>query len=193
MRIVFNIVLLLIAAGLAWALYSSISEPIAFNNVRTLRENAVSAKLEKIRDAQEIYRDVTGNYAPRFDTLIQVLRNGKVRNIVVNGDPDDPNFTGTITYDTTYTPAIEEVNRLKLNLDSLNYVPYGKGATFEIAADTITYQSTPGVPVVEVGVVRNKFMEGYGARFARYDPRYDPNSVIKFGDLQKPNLSGNWE
>ncbi len=193
MRIVFNIVLLLIAAGLAWALYSSISEPIAFNNVRTLREAAVSKKLEKVRDAQEIYRDVTGNYAPRFDTLIQVLKSGKVRSIRVNGDPDDANFTGVITYDTTYSPAIDEINRLKINLDSLAYVPYTDGAVFEIAADTITYQSTPGVPVVEVGVVRNKFMSGYGKRFARYDPRYDPNSVIKFGDLQKPNLSGNWE
>ncbi|MFT5763677.1 MAG: hypothetical protein ACI8X3_001102, partial [Saprospiraceae bacterium] len=30
-------------------------------------------------------------------------------------------------------------------------------------------------------------------KYARYDANYDPNSFLKFGDLNAPNLTGNWE
>jgi hypothetical protein len=37
-------------------------------------------------------------------------------------------------------------------------------------------------------------MGDYGKeRFARYDAKYNPNSPIKFGDMNAPNLAGNWE
>lgn len=194
MRKVFNLVLLAVAAVFAYLVYQSISEPIAFNDERTKREFAVRAKLEEIRTAQELYRDITGVFAPSFDTLKQVLSTEQFTIINVQGDPDDPNFQGQITYDTIYRPAIDSILALGINLDSLQYVPYGKpGTTFRIQADTIDYQSTT-VPVVEVGVQRKEFMGPYASkRFARYDQNYDPNKPMKFGDMNKPNLSGNWE
>ena len=75
----------------------------------------------------------------------------------------------------------------------MEFVPFGEGEMFEISADTMTYQSTL-VNLVEVGVVRSKFMGIYAdKRFQKYDDNYKPNSKIKFGDLNKPSLSGNWE
>jgi hypothetical protein len=126
--------------------------------------------------------------------LKEVLEGGKFRVISVLGDPDDPNFDrNNLQYDTTYFPAIDSVRALRINLDSLRYVPFGNGAMFEIAADTITYQSTL-VNVVEVGVQRKLFMGKYAdPLYGKYDNRYDPNSKIKFGDLNTPNTSGNWE
>ncbi len=195
MRIVFNIILLLIVGFLIYALYSSIREPIAFQAERVKREEAVVAKLRKVRTAQEAYRNITGEFASDFDTLTQVLTNGNFKVIRVIGDPDDPDYTGKISYDTILQPVYDSmVNVLNMrNFDSLRYVPYTNGEVFDIDADVIEYQSTE-VPVVEVGIQRKAFMGPWGdPRFARYDANYDPNMPLKFGNLGAPNLSGNWE
>jgi hypothetical protein len=147
-----------------------------------------------IRTTQEMYRDITGMFAPSFDTLEEVLRTQDFQLISVIGDPDDPDFDGVIRYDTTYRSALDSVTYKGINLDSLRYVPYAvQGTVFDIAADTIEYQST-NVPVVEVGIPWRVFMGQYAsARFASYDQKYKPNSQLKFGDLNKPSMAGNWE
>lgn len=193
MRLIVNLVLVAVIAALVWVLYSSISEPIAFKNEKELREDAVIAQLMEIRQAQEIFRSVSGGgFAPSFDSLKDVLRNGQVQTIKVEGDPDDPSGEA-IVYDTIYEPAMKFVEEHMINLDSLEYVPFSSGKVFDVQADTITYQSTL-VNVVEVSTSRKFYMGKYAdARFARYDQSYNPNSIIKFGDMSAPNLSGNWE
>ena len=174
MRLIINLVLVAIVAFLVWMLIGSIREPIAFKAVKDKREQAVIDKLMVIRETQEMVRSITEGFAPSFDSLKKVLTTQDFAIVSVIGDPDDPNFTGEIKYDTTYLPAIDSINALGINLDSLKYVPYGEGNTFEIAADTITYQST-NVPVVEVGVRKKVFMGPYASeRFARYDQGYNP-------------------
>lgn len=193
-RQIFNILLLLLAFGLAYLLYKSIEEPIAFAKFRDTRETVVETKLETIRKAQEMYRDITGAFAHNFDTLKQVLSTENFALIKVIGDPDDPNFTGEITYDTTFRSAGDSVRALGIDLDDLPFVPFTDNKVrFDIDAKEVEYQSTT-VPVVQVGTKRKNFMGQYAdPRFAQYDRKYDPNNVIKFGDLNKPNLSGNWE
>ncbi|MCG8326544.1 MAG: hypothetical protein MI974_02605 [Chitinophagales bacterium] len=193
MRIIINLVLAVIVLGLVWVLIGSIREPIAFKAEKEKRERAVVAKLMKIRTAQEAFRNIKGGFAPNFDSLAMILETDSFAIVKVIGDPDDPNYTGEIIYDTTYMPAIDSIQAMGINLDSLQFVPYGSGASFDIEADTITYQST-NVPVVQVGVRRKIFMGPYASpRFARYDSGYDPNSILKFGNMNAPNLSGNWE
>lgn len=193
MRLVINLVLAAIVVGLVWVLISSIREPIAFKRERERREQAVIDKLRMIRQAQEAFRDIKNGFAPSFDSLRKVLRTDSFRVINVIGDPDDPNFTGEVTYDTFYFPAFDSIQELGIKLDSIEYVPFGGGVTFDIAADTLTYQSTL-VNVVEVGTPRKTYMGRFAdPSYARYDQSYNPNSIIKFGDMNKPNLSGNWE
>lgn len=192
-RTIFNLILVLLIFGLTWILISSIKEPIEFQRVKDKRETAVIQKLMKIRDAQEAYRGITGTFAPNWDTLRYVLENDSFILVSIIGDPDDPNFTGEIVYDTTKIPAIDSIRALGINLDSLPYVPYGNNATFEIAADTMTYQKTL-VSVVEVGTQYKTFMGKYGSKhFKKYDNRYDPDKYIKFGDLNKPTVAGSWD
>ena len=193
MRILINLVLIALVIFLVWFLIGSIREPIAFKSEKEKREQAVIAKLMTIREMQELFRNIKGGFAPDFDSLKKVLTTDSFSIVSVLGDPDDPNFTGEITYDTTLLSANDSIQALGVNLDSLPYVPFTSGVTFDIDADTITYQKT-NVPVVQVGVIRNKFMGPYAnKRFAKYDQGYNPNSIIKFGDMNKPNLSGNWE
>jgi hypothetical protein len=190
MRTIINILLLIIIVGLGYLLYESIREPIVFEDEKAKREKAVANKLKTIRNAQQFYRDITGRYAASFDTLSYVLRNDSFRTIKVSGEVNE---AGEYVLDTTYKPAYDTIQKLGWNLDSLRFVPYTDGDTFQVRADTIQYQKTRS-PVVQVGVVRKKYMGPWGdARFAKYDDRYDPESMIKFGDMNKPSLSGNWE
>jgi hypothetical protein len=133
-------------------------------------------------------------FAPSFDTLEEVLKTQNFQLISVIGDPDDPDFDGVIRYDTIYRSAKDSIRGLGINLDSLRYVPYATaGTTFNIAADTIEYQQT-NVPVVEVGTPWKTFMGKYASpRFASYDQKYKPNAALKFGDMNKPSMAGNWE
>lgn len=194
MRLIINLVMIAMIGGLAYLLVNSIQEPIKFKAEKDRRQNAVVDKLIIIRQVQEFYRDIKeGEFAPSFEALVDVLTNGRFRNIRVVGDPDDPNFTGEITYDTSYVQAIDTIKALGINLDSLKYIPFGEGATFEITADTLTYQSTL-VNVVQVSTPIKTFMGVFAdPRYGKYDNSYKPNNLIKFGDMSKPNLSGNWE
>jgi len=191
MRIVINIVLLALIAGLIYLLVFNINEPIKFRAEKDLREDAVEAKLKNIRTVQEMYRNIYNKYAPTFEALENGLDTGQFRLIKVLGDPDDPE--GNFSYDTTYLPANDSVSRLDIDLASLGDVPYSDGVTFNMTADTITYQKTL-THVLEVGVRRKQFMGPYAdAKFAKYDDRYNPESILKFGSLDAPNLGGNWE
>ena len=193
MRLIINILLVLgILLGI-YLLYTSIQEPIAFNAEKAKRETAVIEKLSRIRQAQEMYRAITGHYAGNFDTLAYVLQNGKFMIIQAFGNPDDPTNTEKIRRDTLFKSAKDSINLLGWNVDSLRYVPYGGGQFFNIQADTMTYQSTL-VDVVEVGVARKVFMGKFGdKRFAKYDDGYDPEALVKFGNMFAPNTAGNWE
>lgn len=192
-RVIFNLLLVILIFFLFYVLYQSIREPIKFKAEKEKRELAVINKLIEIRKAQELFRGVKGGFAPNWDSLKKVLRHDSFMIVQVFGDPDDPTKQDEVYYDTIYKAAYDSVLRLGINLDSLEFVPFGKGATFDIKADTLTYQSTL-VNVVEVGVKRKVFMGPWGdPRFKRYDDRYDPESVIKFGDLNRPTLAGNWE
>ncbi|MBC6995468.1 hypothetical protein QWY85_10330 [Neolewinella lacunae] len=193
MRTLFSLLFLVFAFFLAFLLYKSIEEPIAFNNERSVRDQAVADKLQMIRKAQELYRDITGEFAPTFDTLKQVLTEGELLSISVIGDPDDPNFTGTITYDTTRIPARDTIAGLGIVLEDIEKVPYTEGVNFDIDAKVIEYQSTQ-VPVVQVGVKKATYMGEYGdIKYQRYDQNYNPNAAMSFGDLSKPTLGGSWQ
>ena len=193
MRLLINLILAAAVIGLIWTLISSIQEPIAFKAEKEKRERAVVERLMDVRTAQDLFRSIKGGFSPTFDSLKEVLTNDSFAVVKVIGDPDDPNFTGEIIYDTILSPAIDSIRNLGINLDSLALVPYGGGVKFEIAADTLTYQKTT-VNVVEVGIPRRVFMGKYkDKRFAKYDQSYDPNKPLKFGNMNAPNLSGNWE
>ena len=195
MRLIINVLLFAVAIVIGYLLYLSIKEPIEFKSEKDRRQTAVVDKLRLIRNMQEFYRDANtdGSFASNWDTLSHVLRNGQFRQIKVVGDPDDPDFTGEIIYDTTYIPIIDTIQAMGISLDSLKFIPFTDGMAFDIVADTLTYQSTK-VNVVEVGTTMSHFMGPYAdPRFAKYDNSYNPNRTIKFGDLTKPSLAGNWE
>lgn len=194
MRLIINLVLLAIVAALIYVLVDSIREPIAFKNERDKREDAVVDRLRDLRRGQELYRTITwGDFASNWDDYKKVLSTGQIPFVKVIGDPDDPDFQGNVTYDTSYTLAADSIKTLGWDLNEMVLIPFGNGKMFDVQADTLSYQKTL-VNVVEVGTKRSSFMGKYAdEKYKRYDARYNPNSVIKFGDMNKPSTSGNWE
>ncbi len=193
MKTVINVVLLLLTLSFIYLLYLSIKEPLEFQEARDSRTKSVIDRLRTIRECQEMYRDIYGTYATNFEDLASGLKTGRFQNIRVIGDPDDPNFTGKITYDTLFIPAIDSIKSLGFNLDSLSFVPYANGARFDMKTDTIK-QDNAIIDVIEVGVQRKAFMGKFAdISFKKFDNRYDPESRVKFGDLNSPSLTGNWE
>lgn len=208
MRLIVNIFLLILAAALVYLLVTSIQEPIAFQDEYSKRKSAVVSKLIQIREAQQAYRAITGEYAPTLDTLKEVLEKDSFEVVKLFGDDSDPN---SFKKEISYVKAIDSIKNITyrtpqgkvvgVSLDSLGYVPFSTGdSTFELSADTITYQQTRGVPVLEVKVPVKDFMGEYAdPRYKRYDLNYHPDDpaeskyYLKFGDLTKPSTSGNWE
>jgi len=194
MKYIINLILLAAIVVAGYLLYSGINEPIAFNSQKEARKNAVADRLIQIRESQEIYRSITGEFAHNFDTLVQVLKTDSIPFVQVFEDPEDPTNEDKYVYKTLYSNALDSVMAMGINLDSLRYVPYAaSGTTFDFYGDTMTYQKTI-VSITEVGTRWKNFMGEYAdPRFRKYDQSYDPERMIKFGDRNSPNLSGNWE
>ncbi len=192
MKLAVNAILILLIAGLGFILMSSIKEPITFKGELDKRTDAVKERLIQIRTAQESYRSITGEFAPTFDTLKQVLNVGKFAQVSIESDPNDPNNEDKYIYDTIFLSAIDSMNAMGINLDILESVPFSDGAKFTCFADTITYQKTL-VHVCEVGTSFDKFMGVYAdEKYTKYDDSYNPMAMIKFGNRYAPNLAGTW-
>lgn len=194
MKLFFNLLILVAILGLAYLLVNSIKEPIKFREEKDKREAVVSHKLKQIRTCQEMYRDIRGKFASSFDSLEYTLNNDSIPFQQVFEDPDDPTNEDKFIRKTIYSSAKDSIQALGITLGDLRYVPFTeKKVQFNIAADTLTYQKTL-VSVCEVGTVYKDFMGLYAnPLYSKYDNSYDPNKTMKFGSMNAPNLTGNWE
>ena len=66
-----------------------------------------TAKLEKIREAQELYRDIKGEFAKTFEDLSYTLQNDSIPFIKLDADPTDPTNEEKFVRTITYSPAID--------------------------------------------------------------------------------------
>jgi len=67
--------LAIVIVGLGFWLYSSIMEPVKFDNEYTKRRDACAEKLKAIRTLEEAYKSTYGCYCGSFDTLVNRLLN----------------------------------------------------------------------------------------------------------------------
>ncbi len=195
MRLIINVILFVVTLVLIFILWKSIQEPIAFKAEFDKRKSAVVAQLIKNRDAQIAYRNLTGEFAPNYDTLKQVIMNDSFEIVSIIGDIDAGE---DIQRKVTKISAKDSIiGGMGINLDSIKYIPYTDGKEFVLFADTLTYQKI-NVPVIEVSASYLDFMSEYNSdRFKRYDSRFakilDEGIPLKYGDRAKPTTSGNWE
>jgi len=147
-----QIILGVVAVGLAVWLYMSISKPVKFDNEYTKRRDACAEKLKAIRTLEDAYKSTYGCYTGSFDTLVNRLMNEdslKVVNKKINHDkiPADVDINemseneaiklGYITRVTELVNPIENLrNNKKLSLTDeqikdLRYVPFPRDSKNE--------------------------------------------------------------
>ena len=147
-----QILLGVIAVGLACWLYLSIMKPVKFDNEYTHRRDACAEKLKGIRTLEEAYKQTYGCYCGSFDTLVNRLMNEdslRVVNKKINYDkiPEDVDVNemteadaikaGYKTLVTEFVNPIENLranNKLKLTDEeilNLRYVPYPRDKKYD--------------------------------------------------------------
>ena len=68
MKLVIQIVLWVIIAGLAYMLYTSINAPVKFNEVKIARYKKVIKNLKDIKAAELAHQEITGAFTGSFDS-----------------------------------------------------------------------------------------------------------------------------
>ncbi len=194
MKYLINLLILGAVGLLAYLLYYGINEPIKFKDELDARKNVVTTKLEQIRKCQEIYRDIKGEYASTFDSLAIVLNVDSIPTRQLVADPSDPDNPDKFITNIILSSAKDSIDAMGIVLSDLAYVPFtDKSKTFDMVADTTTYQQTL-VPVVEVMTKWGDFMGEFSdPRFSMFQKDYNPAARIGFGSLNSPNLEGNWK
>lgn len=135
MKTVFNIVLFLCAAGLAYVCYDSIRGPAGFRQKKEAREKAVAARLADIRKAQQAYcGQHNGRYAASFDTLIAFVK--------------------------TARPASLQ----GFDADSLRFIPFGGNRQFEMTTRYVPTTAGDSCCLLEVKAPCDAYLHGLDRR-----------------------------
>lgn len=187
-----SFVLVGLSIGLVSLNYSSIDEPIQFLKEKNRRYTHVIQRLKDIREAEIAYKKKYKSYTNNFDTLNHFLTHDSI--FVINKSPDTGDSLtvaqaverGLYVMDTTLVPAIEKVYNkdykttrtagVKLNLDSLRFVPF-TSAEFELKTAEIERGS---------GIKVNVFQ-------CRDAEPFDKKDVMQVGSLTEPTTAGNWK
>ncbi|ERI86653.1 hypothetical protein HMPREF1981_00788 [Bacteroides pyogenes F0041] len=204
MKTVFNIVLVLCVAALAYICYNSITGPINFEKSKKEREKAVIARLIDIRKAQQEYRMLNhGQYTDKFDTLIDFVKNQKLPFVMKIGQLTDKQLEDGLTEkkamaiinrakktgkydevkkwglenfkrDTMWVAVMDTLYPKGFNADSMRFIPFSNGEQFQMATKNDTAKS--GAPV---------FMYEVKAPYDAYLQGLDKQEIINLKDVQE--------
>ena len=228
MRTVVNILLGCCIILLVWLCWRSITGPINFEKDQKARQAVVVERLINIRKAQQSYRAANhGKYASTFDTLIAFVKTQRIPLVRKDGELTDDQLKNGLTEakavdiinkakktgnysevkrlgleefrrDTTWIPALDTLYSKGFNPDSMRYIPFGRGAEFEL--NTLTDSTTSGslVYMFEVKAPYETYLNGLDHQEilnlkdkAVKSYKY-PGLMI--GSLETPNNgNGNWE
>jgi len=209
MKIAIKLVLTTVIMLLAYFLWTSISKPIAFENLKTKRYKASIKKLKDIRTAQLAYLAVNAKYASSFDTLINFVKNDSIPMVKAIGSvPDSLTEKEAlklkiISRDTSYVSTLDSLFSKDYVIDSLAYIPYTKGDKFFMDAAILhigskVSGSTLNIPVFEAKALNETILQGLNDQYRiNLDDealKMDKYPGLKVGSLiTNINNAGNWE
>ncbi|MBQ8937417.1 MAG: hypothetical protein IJ066_06815 [Bacteroidaceae bacterium] len=228
MKKVFNVLLALCVVGLLFICWRSIQDDIDFGKEVTVRENAVKARLLEIKAAQEEYKlqNPEGMYCDSLYKLVEFVRNGRIPKVVKEGVLSDEQMEKGLTErkaaeivnsgdaaaiaanglqgfrrDTTWVNLADSLFGPGYNADSIRYIPYAEGDTFQLQAQTTVTRSGTIMYVMECAAPDTSFLKNMGRNGERLIVNRaqladDMGSYpgLKIGDLWNwNNNAGNWE
>ena len=209
MRKVFNGLMIGAIVLLVYLYYVSIMTPIEFERERGIREAAVIQSLTDIRKAQIEFKRQNQRYTGSFDTLIHFVNEGKMAVVLKEGTLTDKQLEeglteakavkmGLIRRDTSYVNIKETLFGSSFRAESLAEVPFGEGATFEMAAGVVKTGSGIEVQVFEAKTPFSVFMQGMDRQelinLIALTEKLGKFPGLKVGSIEEANNNaGNWE
>ena len=224
-----NVVLALCAIGLLYVCVRSIQDTTEFDAEVTAREAVVKARLMEIRDAEEAYKaQHDGVYCDNWEVLVSFIKNGKLPIVMKQGvlsdEQMDKGLTETLAAsivnsgdqaaiienglqnfrrDTLWVSLTDSLyNYEGFVADSMRYIPFSQGDTFELVACPNTTRSGSIIQVMECNAPDSSFLKGMGKQGKRliYNRAEEADAKgaypgLKIGDAGNNwnNNAGNWE
>lgn len=228
MKTVFNIILAACVVGLLYLCYGSIMGPIQFNKEKDAREELIKARLIDIRKAQVEYRGLHGGrYTDSFDSLIAFVKEAKLPFVRKEGVLSDDQLEAGLTEDkamamiskakrtnnwkeveaaglmnfkrdTIWVAMVDTIFGGKYNADSIRYVPFGNGATFEMAIKEDSTKSGAKFYLFEAKTPYTAYLSDLNQQelnnLIDTQTKLSRFPGLKVGDIEIPNNNaGNWE
>jgi len=224
-----NVILGICAVGLLFVCWRSIRDTEDFDATVAARENVVKARLMEIRSAEEAYKaQHDGVYCSDWSVLINFVKNGKLPVIMKQGVLTEDQMEKGLTEskaaaivnsgdqaaiaanglqnfrrDTIWVSLKDSLyNYEGFEADSLRYIPFSQGDTFELVACPNTTRSGSIIQVMECNAPDSSFLKGMGKAGKRliYNRNEEANAKgayagLKIGDAGNNwnNNAGNWE
>mgnify|MGYP007069834135 CR=1 FL=1 len=230
MKKIINLVLGLCAVALLFICWRSIADDQDFNAEVAAREAVVKARLLQIRDAEEAFKNQhpDAEYCADWDVLINFVKNGKLPIVMKQGTLSDEQMDKGLTErsaaeivasgdaaaiaanglqnfrrDTIWVSLQDSLYKEEgFVADSLRYIPFSGGDTFEIVACPNTTKSGAIIQVMECNAPYDSYLKGMGKRGDRliYNSKELADAKgaypgLKIGDAGNGwnNNAGNWE
>ncbi len=229
MKKVINAILGVCALLMLFICWRSIQDDQDFNAEVAIRENVVKARLLQIRSAQEAYKaQHEGVYCDNWDVLTRFVKEGRLplvkkqgvltdeqmekgltedsaAQIVNSGDTKliEANGLQDFRRDTIWTSLIDSLySGEDFVADSLRYIPFSMGDTFEVIACPNTTRSGAIIQVMECNAPDSSYLKGMGKLGDRLimnrAEEADAKGAypgLKIGDAGNNwnNNAGNWE
>lgn len=218
------------AVLLAVICWRSIQDDINFDKDVAYRESQVKARLLQIKDAEEAYKQQSfeGAYCADWDVLTDFVKNGKLPVVIKEGVLSDEQMEKGLTEakaaviinsgdekaiaeyklqgfrrDTVWVPLVDSLYKgMNLNIDSMRYIPFSEGDTFEIIACPNTTKSGAIIQVMECNAPIASYLKGMGklgdrmiANRTLEADKMGNYAGLKIGEAGNGwnNNAGNWE
>lgn len=207
MKRVIQIVLLGLSMFFMYMTYKAVVGPLEFKEIKQARYTDVINRLKDIRNSQEAYRVIRGEYAPNFDALVDFVKTAK--------------FTITTQRDTSWVEfnKVYRIDELKQGVvvDTLGYVSvkdslFGDSDRFEKmmfvphAKDpNEKFQMKTGrldkngykAPVFEVSVKKDVVLWDQPEDLLEMEKKIKnvediDGDEIRVGSMQEVSTTGNW-
>ena len=223
-----NVFLGLCAVGLLFITWRSIEDTEDFDADVTARENVVKARLMEIRGAEEAYKAQYGEYCADWSALIRFIETGRLPIVMKQGVLSDEQMDKGLTEskaaaivnsgdqaaiianglqnfrrDTVWVSLKDSLyNYEGFVADSMRYIPFSQGDTFELVACPNTTRSGSIIQVMECNAPDSSFLKGMGKQGDRliYNRAEEADAKgaypgLKIGDAGNNwnNNAGNWE
>ena len=202
--------------------------PIEFNKEKDAREELIKARLIDIRKAQVEYRGLHGGrYTDSFDSLIAFVKEAKLPFVRKEGVLSDDQLEAGLTEDkamamiskakrtnnwkeveaaglmnfkrdTIWVAMVDTIFGGKYNADSIRYVPFGNGATFEMAIKEDSTKSGARFYLFEAKTPYTAYLSDLNQQelnnLIDTQTKLSRFPGLKVGDIEIPNNNaGNWE